>query len=75
MTNQKVQLKEMFFDDYFRVEKQRLGTWKSYDRNGTPIITSLTHEACIAATRQYLKWKQEGFPETQSHSGVVDGKL
>jgi hypothetical protein len=62
-------------DGCFTIKEQRWGTWKSYGEDGASLVTSLTSEACIAATREYLKWQQEGFPEAQSHSGVVDGKL
>ena len=62
-------------DDAFYVEKTDWGTWKSHDKDGKSLITSLTQESCITATRQYCKWVQEGFPETASYSGKVDGKL
>ena len=52
------------------------GTWQSYDREGKGLITSLTEEICIEATRWYLKMKQDGFPdETRSYDSVVGGKL
>jgi len=75
MSNQNNNQEEVFFDDYFRIENQRWGTWKSYGKDGAAIVTALSSEACIAATRQYLKWKQEGFPEANKHEGVVSGKL
>lgn len=62
-------------DEAFYVKETSWKTWDSYDKDGNNIITSLTKENCINATRQYLKWKQEGFPETPSYSGKVDGKL
>ena len=62
-------------DDAFYVKNQRWGTWDSYDKEDKPILTSLTEDICISATRQYCKWLQEGFPETTSYSGKVDGKL
>jgi hypothetical protein len=62
-------------DDSFRVEKSRWGTWKSYTKEGNPIITSLTEESCIDATRSYLKWQQEGFNDTKTYEGSVGGKL
>ena len=46
-------------DDCFYVEEQRWKTWKSFDLNKKPLITSLTEEICISATRYYLKWIQE----------------
>ena len=68
-------MQKTLIDDCFYVEQSNWKTWKSYDKDGKPLVTSLTSEDCIAATRQYLKWKQEGFPETTTHVGKVDGKL
>ena len=51
------------------------GTWRSFDREGKEIITALTEEQCVSATRWYLKCLQEGFPETKTHEGTVGGKL
>ena len=63
-------------DDCFYVENQRWGTWKSYDKDGKTLVTSLTSEACVAATRFYCKGLQEGFGEdTTSYEGSVGGKL
>ena len=62
-------------DDCFYVEQKSYGLWDSTDKEGKGLITSLTEESCINATRFYLKGSQEGFPETQTHSGTVDGKL
>jgi len=62
-------------DDCFYVELKKWGTWDSYDREGKCLITSLTEESCINATRFYLKGLQEGFQEVKSHQGTVDGKL
>jgi len=62
-------------DEAFHVKQSRWKTWTSYDKDGNSLITSLTEETCIAATRFYLKGKQEGFSETQTYSGKVDGKL
>jgi hypothetical protein len=62
-------------DDCFYVEQKRYGLWDSTDKEGKGLITSLTEEQCISATRFYLKGLQEGFPESKTHSGTVDGKL
>jgi hypothetical protein len=69
-------MKELI-DDAFYVEKSPWGTWKSYDKEGIPIITSLTEEQCVSATRQYLKWKQDGSLNDigVSYEGTVGGKL
>lgn len=64
-----------WIDDTFRVEQSRWKTWRSYAKDGKEIITSLTEEACISATRFYLKGKQEGFPESKLYEGMVGGKL
>jgi len=63
-------------DDAFYVKQQRWGTWDSYDKDGKELVTSLTQEQCISATRFYLKGRQEGFPEPEKvHEGIVGGKL
>jgi hypothetical protein len=62
-------------DGAFYVKKQRWGTWDSYDKEDKPILTSLTEDICVSATRFYLKGRQEGFPESQTYKSVVDGKL
>jgi hypothetical protein len=63
-------------DDAFYVKQQRWGTWDSYDKDGKGLVTSLTQEQCISATRFYLKGRQEGFSEPEKvHEGTVGGKL
>jgi hypothetical protein len=63
-------------DDTFYVEQSTWKTWKSYDKDGKPLVASLTSETCIAATRFYCKGLQEGFGETtSSYGGSVEGKL
>jgi hypothetical protein len=63
-------------DDAFTVTQSNIGTWKSFDTEGNPLITSPTEDACVSATRFYLKRGQEGFTATaNSYNGVVDGKL
>jgi hypothetical protein len=63
-------------DEAFYVEECAWGTWKSYDKDGKPLVTSLTSENCIAATRFYCKGLQEGFGESAtSYEGSVGGKL
>jgi hypothetical protein len=52
-------------DDAFYVVEQKWGTWDSYDKDDKCIITSLTQDSCISATRFYLKLRQEGFSETK----------
>lgn len=64
-------------DDSFYVEKKRWGTWSSYDKDGKEIITSLTEEDCVRATRFYLKLKQEDRLNEVgvTYEGTVGGKL
>ena len=62
-------------DDCFYIEAKKWGTWDSYNKDGKCLITSLTEQSCIDATRFYLKGLQEGFVEVNTHQGTVDGKL
>ena len=63
-------------DGVFTVDKARWGTFRSYDSEGKGLITSLSEEACVNATRFYLKAQQEGFTEgATSYDGEVGGKL
>ena len=63
-------------DGVFTVDKARWGTFRSYDHEGKGLITSLTEEACVNATRFYLRAQQEGFTdETTSYDGKVGEKL
>lgn len=64
------------YDDAFNVDAKKWGTFTSYDAEGCALITSLTEEQCVSATRWYLKAKQEGFTDTEtSYDGTVGGKL
>ncbi len=64
------------YDDAFTVIKQRWGTYISRDLEGNTLVTSYTEEACIAATRWYLKGRQDGFPQIEiKYDGTVGGKL
>lgn len=62
-------------DDCFYVEQKRWGTWDSVDKDGKCIVTSLTEEECVRATRFILKGRQEGFGETRTYDSNVGGKL
>jgi hypothetical protein len=62
-------------DDAFYVEQKSYGLWDSTDKEGKGLVTSLTEESCINATRFYLKGKQEGFSESVKYDGQVGGKL
>lgn len=66
-------------DDAFRLEKSRGGLWKSIDKStDSTLIYGLTEAITTRATRFYLKWIQDGKPETDSrvvNDGRVGGKL
>lgn len=65
-----------FIDGCFTVDKARWGTWRSFDKDGKEILTSLTEEECVRATRWYLKARQDGFTDTAAtYDSVVGGKL
>jgi hypothetical protein len=70
--------KKFYDDDAFYVEQKGWGTWQSHYPDGKGIITSLTENQCITATRWYLKAKQEGeFDKSpdKTYSSEVGGKL
>ena len=56
-------MNKQLIDDCFYVEQKRYGTWDSYDKEGKCIVTSLTEEQCIRATRFILQGRQEGWDE------------
>jgi hypothetical protein len=62
-------------DDAFYVDEKKYGLWYSTDKEGNGLITSLTEESCISATRFLLKGRQEGFTESKTYDGQVGGKL
>ena len=66
---------KQLIDDAFYVERKKYGLWDSYDKDGKCIVTSLTEELCISATRFILKGRQEGFDEVQSYSTKDNYKL
>ena len=68
-------MEKKLIDECFYVEQKSYGLWDSTDLEGKGLVTSLTEEQCIAATRFYLKGRQEGFAETKSYEGTVGGKL
>jgi hypothetical protein len=71
-------MEKQLIDDAFYVEEKSWGTWQSHYSDGKGIITSLTEEECVRATRWYLKAKQEGefdkSPE-KTYDSTVGGKL
>ena len=70
-------MKKQLIDECFFVEQKQWGTYQSFDVDGKGIITSLTEKDCIAATRYYLKLKQENnLNQTEvTYSSTVEGKL
>lgn len=64
------------YDDCFYVEQKKYGLWDSTDKEGKGLITSLTEEECVRATRFYLKGLQDGWGNTSTkYEGTVGGKL
>ena len=70
-------MEKQLIDDAFYVEQKKYGLWDSYDKDGKGIITALTEEECVKATRFMLKLKQEDKLNQvgNTYSGTVDGKL
>jgi hypothetical protein len=70
-------MEKQLIDECFYVEEKKWGTWDSFDTEGKCIITALTEKDCIAATRYYLKLKQENnLNQTEiTYTATVDGKL
>lgn len=67
-----------WIDDTFRVEQKKYGLWDSYDKDGKCIITALTEDQCVTATRWYLKQIQENTLDKtaeRTYSSEVGGKL
>lgn len=70
-------MEKKLIDDCFYIEQKKYGLWDSYDKDGKGIVTSLTEEECVRATRFILKLKQENRLNEvgNTYSGTVDGKL
>ena len=70
-------MEKQLIDDAFYVEEKKYGLWQSHYPDGAGIITSLTEEECVRATRFMLKLKQENKLNEvgNTYSGTVDGKL
>jgi hypothetical protein len=68
-------MEKQLIDEAFYVEQKKYGLWQSHHPDGKGIITSLTEDQCVTATRWYLKCLQEGFEETKTYSSEVGGKL
>lgn len=46
-------------DEAFYINQSPWGTWNSYDKEGETLVTSLTEDSVISATRYLLKRRQE----------------
>ena len=68
-------MEKKLIDDCFYVEEKKYGLWGSADKYGNGLVTSLTEQLCIEATRFYLKGRQEGFSTSRTYEGQVGGKL
>ena len=68
-------MEKKLIDDAFYVEQKRYGLWDSTDKDGKGLVTSLTEEQCISATRFILKGRQEGFSTSRTYESEVGGKL
>jgi hypothetical protein len=71
-------MEKKLIDDAFYIEGKSWGTWQSHYPDGKGIITSLTEEECVRATRWYLKQKQEGAFDNateKTYDSFVGGKL
>jgi len=68
-------MEKKLIDDAFYVEQKKYGLWGSTDKDGKGLVTSLTEEQCVSATRFILKGRQEGFSTSRTYEGEVGGKL
>ncbi len=70
-------MEKKLIDDCFYVEQKRYGLWDSTDKDGKGIVTSLTEEECVRATRYILQGRQEGFDNAneKTYDSTVGGKL
>ncbi len=64
------------YDNCFSVKESSWKTWTSFNEEGFKLVTSLSKQICIEATRFYLKGKQEASLENvKTYEGTVGGKL
>ena len=72
-------MEKQLIDEAFYVECKKYGLWDSYDKDGKGIITALTEEECVKATRFILQVRQEEANgkkvEASVHAGSMDYKL
>ena len=78
MENTNEQTEYEWIDDAFRVEKTRGGLFESVLKDGTKLLSGLTQQIVIDATRWHLKCQQEGTLDDYTrivNDGTVGGKL
>jgi hypothetical protein len=56
-------------DDCFYIQQKKYGLWYSTDLEENGLVTSLTEEQCVRATRFFLKVRQE-----ESNGKIFDVK-
>ena len=70
---------DSLIDGRFSIRETRFGCWHSYSEDGTPLILSLTADACINGTRTYLYWHDKidagEYVDEGGYDSVVGGKL
>ena len=61
-------MEKKLYDEAFYVYKKDYGLWYSVDKKDKGLVTALTEEACVRATRFYLKGLQEGWNDANIKS-------
>jgi hypothetical protein len=61
-------MEKKLYDEAFYVYKKDYGLWYSVDKEDKGLVTALTEEACVRATRFYLKGLQEGWNDANIKS-------
>jgi len=61
-------MEKKLYDEAFYVYKKDYGLWYSVDKEDKGLVTALTEEACVRATRYYLKGLQEGWNDANIKS-------
>ena len=61
-------MEKKLYDDAFYVYKKDYGLWYSIDKEDKGLVTALTEEACVRATRFYLKGLQENWNDANIKS-------
>lgn len=75
-TKKKMNEQNNLIDECFYVNQMRWGTWQSVHKDGRKLISSISEQDCVTATRYYLKMLQEGnHGSGMVYDGIVQGKL